>query len=46
MAALHSGVGGNDQKFNFIVFIGSPEEANLIGNRIGPALTNFNFSGF
>jgi len=39
---LKSGVGDNDEKLNFLVFIGLPKGAVFRGNRIGLDLTNFN----
>jgi len=39
---VFSGVGDNDEKFSFLVFIGLPKGAVFRGNRIGLDLTNFN----
>ncbi len=38
------GVADNDQKLNFIVFIGFPKNSIFRGHRIGLDLTNFNIS--
>lgn len=39
---LSSGVGGNDQKLNFVLSIEPSRGAFIIGPRIGPVLTKFN----